>query len=80
MNSVPSWSDGTFSKRAVSGSTLRFRMVPVAVLVPRSAPEAFDSVTLNVSSLSFSTSSLISTETVFRVVPALKLSVPLLAV
>ena len=80
MNSLPSCSDGMFSKRAVSGSTFRFSIVPVAVAVPRSAPEGFDSVTVNVSSLSFSMSFSIPTESVLLVVPALKLSVPLLAV
>ena len=58
-------------------TTARFRIVPVAVAVPRSAPEALESVTVNVSSLSFSESSLIDTDTVLLVVPALKLSVPL---
>ena len=52
----------------------------MADAVPRSAPEAFDSVTVNVSSLSFSMSSSIETEIVLLVVPAEKLSVPLLAV
>ena len=52
----------------------------MAVLVPRSAPEALDSVMVNVSSLSFSTSFSIETEIVLLVVPAEKLSVPLFAV
>ena len=64
----------------VSTTTVRFRIVPVAVFVPRSAPEALESVTVNVSSPSFSESSLIDTDTVLLVVPALKLRVPLLAV
>ena len=67
-------------KRAVSGATGRFRIVPVAVFVPRSAPEAFDSVTVNVSSLSLSMSSSIATEIALLVSPAAKLSVPLAAV
>ena len=64
----------------MSGSTRRLRIVPVAVLVPRSAPEALESVTVKVSSLSFSMSSSIATEIVLVVVPAEKLSVPLFAV
>ena len=58
----------------------RFLMVPVAVAVPMSTPEAFESVTVNVSSLSFSESSLMATDTVLLVWPASKVSVPLLAV
>ena len=80
MNSLPSCSAGTPLKLAVSGATGRFRIVPVAAWVPRSAPAAFDSVTVKVSSPSLSVSSLIATEIVFRVSPALKLSVPLVAV
>ena len=80
VNSLPSCSEGIPEKEAVSGSTRRLRIVPVAVLVPRSAPAAFDSVTVNVSSLSFSTSFSIETEIVLLVSPAEKLSVPLLAV
>ena len=63
----------------VSMTTVRFRIVPVAELVPRLAPEAFDNVTVNVSSLSFS-SSAIDTDTVLLVSPASKVRVPLLAV
>ena len=64
----------------VSTTTVRFRIVPVAVAVPRSAPEAFDSVTVNVSSLSSSASSAIVTGIVLLVVPASKVSVPLVDV
>ena len=39
LNSPPSCSKGMPSKRAVSGATYRFRIVPVAIAVPRSAPE-----------------------------------------
>ena len=80
MNSLPSCSAGTLLKLAVSGATCRFRMVPVADVVPRSAPEAFDRVTVKVSSLSFSMSSSIAIEIVLLVCPALKLSVPLFPV
>ena len=52
----------------------------MAVLVPSSAPEAFDSVMVNVSSLSSVSSSAIGTVIVLVVLPVLKLSVPLLAV
>ena len=75
MNSLPVCSAGTFLNVAVSGATYRFRIVPVAELVPRSAPEAFDSVTVNVSSLSSSASAAIATEIVLLVVPASKVSV-----
>ena len=64
----------------VSTTTVRLRIVPVAVFVPRSAPEAFDSVTVNVSSLSSSVSSAIETEIVLLVVPASKVSVPVVDV
>ena len=60
----------------VSTTTARFVIVPVAVLVPRSAPEALESVTVNVSSLSSVSSSAIDTEIVLLVVPASKVSVP----
>ena len=68
MNSpLPLWLSGTLRKVAVRGGTYRLTIVPVAWSVPRSAPEAFDRVTVKVSSLSFRMSSSIATEIVLLV-------------
>ena len=76
----PSPSVPPASEMLTAGVTYRFSIVPVALAVPSTAPEAFDRVTVNVSSLSFTSSSAIGTVIVPLVVPASKVSVPLVAV
>ena len=73
----PSCPAGRLSKLAVSAAgSSSSSMVPVAVASPSVAPPAFDSVSVKVSSFSSAESSVVSTRTVFDVVPAAKVSVP----
>ena len=76
------WSATVRPKRAshAFGIASEFRIVPVASPSRIRAPEAFESVSVSVSSVSSWASSSTGTSTVFAVSPGSKVSVPLVAV